>query len=55
MLPTEALGWSLTPGRGSLSELSNDENQPEVGLETAGRFIHHIPELYPSLARLRWM
>jgi hypothetical protein len=28
---------------GGLFGLSKDENQPEVGLETAGRIIHHIP------------
>jgi hypothetical protein len=26
--------------------LSNDQNQPEMDLERAGRFIHHLPGLY---------
>jgi hypothetical protein len=42
-VPAEELEWSLAPGSGGLFGLRTDEKQPEVGLETAGRIIHHIP------------
>jgi hypothetical protein len=45
-MPVKELGWSLAPGR---EGLSITKNRPEVGLERAGQFIHHIQWLYPSL------
>jgi hypothetical protein len=48
-VPAEEVGWGLTPGSGGLSGLPTDEKQPEVGLETADRFIHHVPWEYPHV------
>jgi hypothetical protein len=53
-VPAEEVGWGLTPGSGGLSGLPTDEKQPEVGLETADRFIHHVPWEYPFLECCRY-
>jgi hypothetical protein len=54
-VPAEEVGWGLTPGSGGLSGLPTDEKQPEVGLETADRFIHHVPWEYPFLRHVTLM
>ena len=41
-LPAEELEWSRALGREGLSGLSHHKNRPEVGLQRAGRFIHHL-------------
>ncbi|HEY6541872.1 MAG TPA: hypothetical protein VIZ18_13080 [Ktedonobacteraceae bacterium] len=48
-VPAECFGWSLTPGRGGLFGLFNDQNQLEMDLERAGRIIHHRQWLYHCL------
>ena len=45
-VPAEEVEWGLTPGSGGLSGLPTDEKQPEVGLEMADRFLHHVPWEY---------
>jgi len=41
-LPAEELEWSRALGREGLSGLSHHKNRPEVGLQRAGRIIHHL-------------
>ena len=41
-VPAEKLVWSLTRGREGLSGLPITKNRPEVGLQRADRFIHHV-------------
>jgi hypothetical protein len=45
---TEALGGALLRDEMASLDCHISRNRPEMGLERADRFIHHVPWQYPS-------
>ncbi len=41
-VPAEAFGWKLAGGREAYLDCLMNKNWPEMGLERAGRIIHHV-------------